>query len=78
MKDHRQIYLIGNPLMWYLSTLSVAAYILVRGFLILRARKAFKDIGSTVRLAYLPFTPLSNVSSSQSREMRLNLRFPLH
>jgi dolichyl-phosphate-mannose--protein O-mannosyl transferase len=31
-----------------------------------------------VRLAYLPFTPLSNISSSQSHEMRFTLRFPLH
>jgi dolichyl-phosphate-mannose-protein mannosyltransferase len=32
---------------WYLSTLSVAAYILVRGFLILRAKRGFRDFDSS-------------------------------
>jgi dolichyl-phosphate-mannose-protein mannosyltransferase len=46
-KEHRQIYLIGNSLVWHLSTLSVAAYILVRGFLILRAQRGFRDPDSS-------------------------------
>jgi dolichyl-phosphate-mannose-protein mannosyltransferase len=36
VKDHRQIYLIGNPVVWYLSTLSVLAYVGIRALLILR------------------------------------------
>lgn len=52
VKEHRQIYLIGNPLVWYLSTLSVAAYIFVRGFLILRAKRGFRDFDSTKVVKY--------------------------
>jgi dolichyl-phosphate-mannose-protein mannosyltransferase len=43
VKDHRQIYLIGNPMIWWLSTASVAGYIAVRGFLILRAQRGYRD-----------------------------------
>jgi len=32
VKDHRQIYLIRNPTVWYLSTLAVVAYSVVRIF----------------------------------------------
>jgi len=48
VKDHRQIYLIGNPLVWYLSTLAVVAYSVVRGFLILRAKRGYRDFDSSV------------------------------
>jgi len=43
VKDHRQIYLIGNPLVWYLSTAAIGAYVAVRGILILRAKRGFRD-----------------------------------
>ncbi|KAK0455735.1 glycosyltransferase family 39 protein [Desarmillaria tabescens] len=52
VKDHRQIYLIGNPIIWWLSTLSVASYILVRGFLILRAKRGYQDFASTKVVKY--------------------------
>ncbi|KAJ3511201.1 hypothetical protein NLJ89_g4233 [Agrocybe chaxingu] len=52
VKDHRQIYLIGNPLVWYLSTLSVAAYVAVRGFLILRAKRGYRDFDNTKVVKY--------------------------
>lgn len=35
--------MIGNPFVWWLSTASVIAYILVRGFLILRAKRGYRD-----------------------------------
>lgn len=44
VKDHRQIYLIGNPFVWWLSTLSVLAYVGVRGLLILRYQRGYKDL----------------------------------
>ena len=47
VKDHRQIYLIGNPIVWWLSTLSVALYVFVRGFLILRAKRGYRDFDSS-------------------------------
>ncbi|PPQ95852.1 hypothetical protein CVT26_015982, partial [Gymnopilus dilepis] len=47
VKDHRQIYLIGNPMVWYLSTFSIAVYLFVRGILILRAKRGFRDFDNS-------------------------------
>ncbi|KAG6375220.1 glycosyltransferase family 39 protein [Boletus reticuloceps] len=52
VKDHRQIYLIGNPFVWWLSTGSVIAYALVRAFLILRAKRGYKDFENTKVVKY--------------------------
>ncbi|KAG6331057.1 hypothetical protein ID866_8031 [Astraeus odoratus] len=52
VKDHRQIYLIGNPFVWWLSTASVIAYVVVRGFLILRAKRGYKDFENTKLVKY--------------------------
>ncbi|BGP17531.1 hypothetical protein JCM10213_004073 [Rhodosporidiobolus nylandii] len=52
VKDHRQIYLIGNPFVWYLSTLSVLAYVAVRGLLILRAQRGYKDFAHSQVVFY--------------------------
>jgi len=43
VKDHRQIYLLGNPLIWFLSTAAIAGYVAVRGLLILRAQRGYRD-----------------------------------
>jgi dolichyl-phosphate-mannose-protein mannosyltransferase len=43
VKDHKQIYLIGNPLVWYLSTWSLLVYLVVRGLLLLRAQRGYRD-----------------------------------
>lgn len=47
VKEHRQIYLIGNPTVWWLSTLAVVSYVAVRGLLILRAQRGFRDFDSS-------------------------------
>jgi len=47
VKDHRQIYLIGNPAVWWLSSLAVFAYLVVRGFLILRAKRGYRDFDNS-------------------------------
>ncbi|KAF5387460.1 hypothetical protein D9757_007809 [Collybiopsis confluens] len=52
VKDHRQIYLIGNPMVWWLSTLSVVAYMGMRGVLILREKRGFKDFNNSTVLKY--------------------------
>ncbi|KAJ3852832.1 mannosyltransferase 1 [Lentinula lateritia] len=52
VKDHRQIYLIGNPMVWWLSTLSVVAYVGVRGLLILREKRGFKDFNNSTVVKY--------------------------
>ncbi|KAF5372030.1 hypothetical protein D9615_008123 [Tricholomella constricta] len=50
--DNRQIYLIGNPLVWWLSTLAVVAYASVRGFLVLRAQRGHRDFDNTKVVKY--------------------------
>jgi len=42
-KDHRQIYLIGNPLIWWSSTVAIASYVLFKGISVLRWQRGFKD-----------------------------------
>ncbi|KAJ7911129.1 mannosyltransferase 1 [Mycena leptocephala] len=52
VKDHKQIYLVGNPMIWWLSTLAVLCYIGVRGFLILRAKRGYRDFDNTRVVKY--------------------------
>ncbi|PCH41675.1 glycosyltransferase family 39 protein [Wolfiporia cocos MD-104 SS10] len=52
VRDHKQIYLMGNPLIWWLSTAAVFAYVAVRGFLILRAQRGYRDFENTKVVKY--------------------------
>ncbi|KAL0575523.1 Dolichyl-phosphate-mannose--protein mannosyltransferase 1 [Marasmius crinis-equi] len=52
VKDHRQIYLLGNPWVWWLSSAAVVAYVAVRGLLILRAKRGYKDFNNTTVVKY--------------------------
>jgi len=52
VKDHRQIYLIGNPMIWYSSTMCIAIYVAVRGLLILRAKRGYRDFDNTKVVKY--------------------------
>ncbi|KAM0786715.1 hypothetical protein ACM66B_002157 [Microbotryomycetes sp. NB124-2] len=52
VKDHRQVYLIGNPFVWWSSTLAVVAYAAVRVLLILRAQRGYQDFNSTLVTTY--------------------------
>ncbi|KAL1959591.1 hypothetical protein VTO42DRAFT_1626 [Malbranchea cinnamomea] len=69
-KDHRQIYLIGNPLIWWSSTVAIVTYVIFKGIAVLRWQRGYSDyknvtfkrfdyeIGSTVlawALHYFPF-----------------------
>ncbi|GAB7353555.1 hypothetical protein MBLNU459_g3989t1 [Dothideomycetes sp. NU459] len=42
-KDHRQIYLIGNPLIWWSSTAAIGLYILFKGLAVLRWQRGYSD-----------------------------------
>ncbi|KAI2467875.1 glycosyltransferase family 39 protein [Annulohypoxylon bovei var. microspora] len=42
-KEHRQIYLMGNPIIWYTSTLAVAIYVLFKGIAVLRWQRSCND-----------------------------------
>jgi dolichyl-phosphate-mannose-protein mannosyltransferase len=42
-KDNRQIYLIGNPAIWWSSTAAIGLYVLIKGLAVLRWQRGFKD-----------------------------------
>lgn len=42
-RDHRQIYLLGNPLIWWFSTAAIAIYVLFKGVAILRWQRSCGD-----------------------------------
>lgn len=42
-KDNRQIYLMGNPVIWLSSTAAIAVYMLVKGIAILRWQRGCQD-----------------------------------
>ena len=42
-KDHRQIYLLGNPVVWYTSTSAIALYLGIKGLSVLRWQRGFHD-----------------------------------
>ena len=47
-RDHRQIYLMGNPVIWYTSTISIALYVLFKGLSVLRWQRGYNDYSHTV------------------------------
>ena len=42
-KNHRQIYLLGNPVVWYTSTMAIAIYLVFKGLSVLRWQRGFQD-----------------------------------
>lgn len=46
-KDHRQIYLIGNPIVWWSSTLAVVVYVVFKGIAVLRWQRLCNDYANT-------------------------------
>ncbi|KAI1212788.1 glycosyltransferase family 39 protein [Annulohypoxylon truncatum] len=42
-KEHRQIYLMGNPIIWYTSTLAVVIYVIFKGIAVLRWQRSCND-----------------------------------
>jgi dolichyl-phosphate-mannose--protein O-mannosyl transferase len=42
-KDHRQIYLIGNPAVWWTSSFAIAIYLVLKGISVLRWQRGYKD-----------------------------------
>ncbi|KAL1890395.1 Dolichyl-phosphate-mannose--protein mannosyltransferase 1 [Ceratocystis pirilliformis] len=47
-RDHRQIYLIGNPVVWYSATLSIVLYIAFKGLAVLRWQRSYNDYSNVV------------------------------
>ncbi|GJC90846.1 dolichyl-phosphate-mannose--protein mannosyltransferase 1 [Colletotrichum liriopes] len=46
-RDNRQIYLLGNPVVWWSSTLAVVVYVLFKGIATLRWQRNCNDYAST-------------------------------
>ncbi|KAF2970510.1 hypothetical protein GQX73_g3051 [Xylaria multiplex] len=46
-KNNRQIYLIGNPIIWWSSTLAVILYTVVKGIAVLRWQRNYNDYSNT-------------------------------
>ncbi|KAG8534263.1 uncharacterized protein KY384_001107 [Bacidia gigantensis] len=42
-KDHRQIYLLGNPVIWWTSTVGIVIYVVFKGLSVLRWQRGFQD-----------------------------------
>lgn len=42
-KHNRQIYLLGNPIIWWSSTLAIGLYFVFKGLSVLRWQRGFKD-----------------------------------
>ncbi|KAF8475581.1 dolichyl-phosphate-mannose-protein mannosyltransferase 1 [Kalaharituber pfeilii] len=42
-KEHRQIYLLGNPLIWWSSTVAIAIYAIFKGIALLRWQRGYRD-----------------------------------
>ncbi|TVY27966.1 Dolichyl-phosphate-mannose--protein mannosyltransferase [Lachnellula hyalina] len=47
-KDNRQIYLLGNPIIWWSSTLAVAIFVVFKGLAVLRWQRGFKDYDNSI------------------------------
>ncbi|PWW79919.1 Glycosyltransferase Family 39 protein [Tuber magnatum] len=46
-KDHRQIYLIGNPIIWWSSTVAIAVYLVFKILAVLRWQRGYADYSLT-------------------------------
>ena len=51
-KDHRQVYLIGNPFIWWGSLCAIMVYCGARALLMLRAKRGRKDFQDSVIVFY--------------------------
>lgn len=76
VKDNRQIYLLGNPLVWWLSTAAVLFYAAIRGLLIIRAKRGYKDFENSKPAPRPESTFCLTNSRSESGEIRHTLRIP--
>ncbi|KAK3337507.1 glycosyltransferase family 39 protein [Cercophora scortea] len=47
-KDHRQIYLMGNPLIWWSATVAVVLYVIFKGIAVLRWQRSCGDYSNTI------------------------------
>ena len=67
-------------MVWYLSTLSVALYVAVRGFMILRAKRGYRDFENSEHTIFVIRNIIEeiSISVSQSCQIRHSLWIPFH
>ncbi|RYP37530.1 hypothetical protein DL768_010858 [Monosporascus sp. mg162] len=46
-RNHRQVYLIGNPIVWWSSTLAVVVYVLFKAVAVIRWQRSCNDYSNT-------------------------------
>ncbi|RUS19622.1 Dolichyl-phosphate-mannose-protein mannosyltransferase-domain-containing protein [Endogone sp. FLAS-F59071] len=51
-KDHKQVYLLGNPLVFWGSTVAIFTFVLLKAFFILRQQRGYKDHFGGLRQFY--------------------------
>ncbi|RUS24203.1 family 39 glycosyltransferase, partial [Jimgerdemannia flammicorona] len=51
-KDHKQVYLLGNPLVFWSSTVAIFTYMILKAFFILRQQRGYKDHFGGLRQFY--------------------------
>lgn len=42
-REHRQVFLIGNPLTWWTATFSLIMFVFIKSIILLRAKRGYKD-----------------------------------
>lgn len=45
-RNHRQVYLLGNPVIWWSSTAAIALYVLFKGLAVIRWQRGYGDYQS--------------------------------
>lgn len=65
-------------MVWYLSTAAVVSYMIVRGLLILRAKRGYRDFENSKFRHYFDIGHHIHPSISQSRQVRYVMWIPLH
>ncbi len=65
-------------MVWFLSTASIAVYAAVRGLLVLRAQRGYRDFENSKQPFYMHNTQQFRLSLSQGCQVRHVMRLPLH
>ncbi|KAG9002648.1 hypothetical protein FRB94_003741 [Tulasnella sp. JGI-2019a] len=52
VRDHRQVYLLGNPFVWWLSTAAIVVFGVAQALLILRWKRQYKDFNNSFVVKY--------------------------
>ncbi|KAF9319895.1 Protein O-mannosyl-transferase 1 [Linnemannia elongata] len=51
-REQKHIYLVGNPVTWFMSTAAIVVYVMIRGLLFLRDKRGYNDDFNGLREYY--------------------------